>query len=47
MDARVPLVVNRNRFNSGYLDTKAAKLGHMFLEEGIITAEPADEQDDV
>ncbi len=26
---RVPLLVNRNVFNQGYLDTKARKLGHM------------------
>ncbi len=26
---RVPLLVNRNAFNTSYLDTKAAKLGHM------------------
>lgn len=26
---RVPLLVNRNAFNTGYLDTKAARLGHM------------------
>ncbi|MFD2368243.1 GTP cyclohydrolase II [Pseudoduganella sp. GCM10020061] len=26
---RVPLLVNRNQFNRRYLDTKAAKLGHM------------------
>lgn len=26
---RVPLLVNRNAFNTGYLDTKQAKLGHM------------------
>ncbi|MES2262323.1 MAG: GTP cyclohydrolase II [Pseudomonadota bacterium] len=26
---RVPLLVNRNAFNQGYLNTKAAKLGHM------------------
>jgi GTP cyclohydrolase II len=26
---RVPLLVNRNAFNQHYLDTKAAKLGHM------------------
>ncbi len=26
---RVPLLVNRNAFNTGYLDTKAAKLGHL------------------
>ena len=26
---RVPLVVGRNRFNEGYLDTKAEKSGHL------------------
>ncbi len=26
---RVPLLVNRNAFNTGYLDTKQAKLGHL------------------
>jgi len=26
---RVPLLVNRNAFNTGYLDTKEAKMGHM------------------
>jgi GTP cyclohydrolase II len=26
---RVPLLVNRNAFNNGYLNTKEAKLGHM------------------
>ena len=26
---RVPLLVNRNRYNDSYLNTKAAKLGHM------------------
>jgi GTP cyclohydrolase II len=26
---RVPLLVNRNTFNQHYLDTKAAKMGHM------------------
>ena len=26
---RVPLLVNRNKFNQNYLNTKAAKLGHM------------------
>ncbi len=26
---RVPLLVNRNAFNQHYLNTKAAKLGHM------------------
>jgi GTP cyclohydrolase II len=30
---RVPLLVNRNAFNSNYLDTKAAKLGHMMQAE--------------
>jgi GTP cyclohydrolase II len=30
---RVPLLVNRNAFNSNYLDTKAAKLGHMMQPE--------------
>lgn len=28
---RVPLLVNRNAFNQHYLDTKAAKLGHMMM----------------
>ncbi|TFW17450.1 GTP cyclohydrolase II [Massilia arenosa] len=34
---RVPLIVNRNAFNTGYLDTKAAKLGHMMtpVEEAV------------
>ncbi len=27
---RVALEVNRNRFNEGYLNTKAAKMGHLF-----------------
>ncbi|QJE01373.1 GTP cyclohydrolase II [Massilia forsythiae] len=34
---RVPLLVNRNAFNNGYLDTKQAKLGHMMTP----LAEPA------
>jgi len=34
---RVPLLVNRNAFNTGYLDTKQAKLGHMMTP----AAEPA------
>ena len=34
---RVPLLVNRNAFNTGYLDTKQAKLGHMMSP----AAEPA------
>ena len=29
---RVPLLVNRNAFNTAYLDTKAAKLGHMMKQ---------------
>lgn len=29
---RMPLQVNRNRFNEGYLQTKAAKLGHLFKD---------------
>jgi GTP cyclohydrolase II len=29
---RVPLLVNRNAFNNGYLDTKALKMGHMMSE---------------
>ncbi len=27
---RIPIEVNRNRYNEGYLQTKAAKLGHWF-----------------
>jgi GTP cyclohydrolase II len=34
---RVPLLVNRNAFNTNYLDTKQAKLGHMMTP----AAEPA------
>lgn len=34
---RVPLLVNRNAFNTNYLDTKQAKLGHMMTPQ----AEPA------
>ncbi|HEY9280310.1 MAG TPA: GTP cyclohydrolase II [Eoetvoesiella sp.] len=29
---RIPLQVNRNRFNEGYLNTKAAKMGHLFKD---------------
>jgi len=29
---RVPLLVNRNAFNNSYLNTKAAKLGHMMTQ---------------
>lgn len=29
VDSRIPLIVNRNRFNTRYLDTKAEKLGHL------------------
>jgi GTP cyclohydrolase II len=34
---RVPLLVNRNAFNNGYLNTKEAKLGHMMrpLSEAV------------
>ena len=31
---RVPLLVNRNQHNRRYLDTKAAKLGHMMTPVG-------------
>jgi GTP cyclohydrolase II len=31
---RIPLVVNRNPFNTGYLNTKASKLGHWISEGG-------------
>lgn len=37
--ARIPLQVNRNRYNEGYLQTKAAKLGHWFSQT------PVDEQE--
>lgn len=30
VNSRVPLEVGRNRFNSGYLDTKEFRMGHMF-----------------
>jgi GTP cyclohydrolase II len=30
---RVPLLVNRNAFNNKYLNTKAAKLGHMMTPQ--------------
>jgi GTP cyclohydrolase II len=35
---RVPLLVNRNAFNNSYLNTKAAKLGHMMspLTEAVV-----------
>jgi GTP cyclohydrolase II len=36
---RVPLLVNRNAFNSSYLDTKAAKLGHMMKTPAEAVAE--------
>lgn len=38
---RLPLQVNRNRYNEGYLQTKAAKLGHWFSTHQA----PADEQE--
>jgi GTP cyclohydrolase II len=36
---RVPLLVNRNAFNTGYLDTKQAKLGHMMTPLAAAVAE--------
>ena len=36
---RVPLLVNRNAFNNGYLDTKQAKLGHMMTPPVLAVAE--------
>lgn len=36
---RVPLLVNRNAFNIRYLDTKAAKLGHMMNQPVAAVAE--------
>ncbi len=36
---RVPLLVNRNAFNTGYLDTKAAKMGHMMMPLTAVVAE--------
>jgi GTP cyclohydrolase II len=36
---RVPLLVNRNAFNTGYLDTKQAKLGHMMTPPVLAVAE--------
>lgn len=36
---RVPLLVNRNAFNIKYLDTKAAKLGHMMSQPVAAVAE--------
>ncbi|NLZ09802.1 MAG: GTP cyclohydrolase II [Alcaligenaceae bacterium] len=38
---RLPLQVNRNRYNEGYLQTKAAKLGHWFATHPA----PVDEQE--
>ncbi len=35
---RVPLLVNRNAFNNGYLDTKEAKLGHMMTPAAAAVA---------
>ena len=32
---RIPLILNRNPFNTRYLDTKAAKLGHILPNEGL------------
>jgi GTP cyclohydrolase II len=36
---RVPLLVNRNAFNTGYLDTKQLKLGHMMTPLAEAVAE--------
>ncbi|MGJ7914310.1 GTP cyclohydrolase II [Massilia sp. LXY-6] len=38
---RVPLLVNRNAFNNGYLNTKQAKLGHMMtpVAEAVLDGE--------
>ena len=36
---RVPLLVNRNAFNTAYLDTKAAKLGHMMEPQAETVAQ--------
>jgi GTP cyclohydrolase II len=36
---RVPLLVNRNAFNNNYLNTKAAKLGHMMTPQPATVAE--------
>jgi len=36
---RVPLLVNRNAFNNNYLNTKAAKLGHMMTPLAETVAE--------
>ena len=36
---RVPLLVNRNAFNTHYLDTKEAKLGHMMTPVAEAVAE--------
>jgi GTP cyclohydrolase II len=36
---RVPLLVNRNAFNNSYLNTKAAKLGHMMTPQPVTVAE--------
>lgn len=33
VSARVPLEVGRNKFNSGYLDTKEFRMGHMFSHQ--------------
>lgn len=32
---RIPLILNRNPFNTRYLDTKAAKLGHLLPMDGL------------
>jgi 3,4-dihydroxy 2-butanone 4-phosphate synthase / GTP cyclohydrolase II len=34
---RVPLLIEANAFNSGYLTTKAEKLGHLFMRSSLVT----------
>jgi 3,4-dihydroxy 2-butanone 4-phosphate synthase / GTP cyclohydrolase II len=34
---RVPLLIEANPFNSGYLTTKAEKLGHLFMRSSLLT----------
>ena len=39
---RIPLVMAPNRYNRRYLETKAAKSGHLFRVPGLEQAEAAD-----
>jgi GTP cyclohydrolase II len=43
---RLPLIVNRNRFNDRYLDTKASKLGHLIPANSVDTEENSASSDD-